>query len=66
MVRPNRQQKREQEHTSEGHIEESEAQSCPECDSQTLVSNADCSEVVCDDCGLVIEEQTMHDKGLTT
>jgi transcription initiation factor TFIIB len=44
--------------TTEEHAGESET--CPECDSERLVSSDD--ELVCDDCGLVVEEE-MIDRG---
>ncbi|WP_137285965.1 transcription initiation factor IIB [Halorussus salinisoli] len=64
MVRPTRQRERERDHTSEGETEEKEGegQSCPECDSENLVTSGDSNEVVCEDCGLVIEEQAI-DRG---
>jgi transcription initiation factor TFIIB len=37
-----------------------ESESCPECDSEQLISSGD--ELVCDDCGLVVEED-MIDRG---
>ncbi|MEM2432115.1 MAG: TFIIB-type zinc ribbon-containing protein, partial [Candidatus Bathyarchaeia archaeon] len=35
---------------------------CPECGSTNLVSDPDTGEVICSDCGLVVQESTM-DKG---
>ncbi|MFC4451316.1 transcription initiation factor IIB [Halorussus aquaticus] len=61
MVRLNRQQESEEEHTSEEEGE-TETQSCPECDSESLVTSGDGNEIVCEDCGLVLEEQTI-DRG---
>ncbi|MFC6993918.1 transcription initiation factor IIB family protein [Haladaptatus sp. GCM10025707] len=34
----------------------STTQTCPECDSSTLVQSTEMAELVCDDCGLVLEE----------
>jgi transcription initiation factor TFIIB len=60
MVRPNRQ--REREGAKEAKTEEKdekEGQQCPECESDNLVTSGDSNEIVCEDCGLVIEEQTI-------
>ena len=54
MTRSTRQREREQE-GEEGATEAVRA--CPECDSENLVKSTDRSELVCDDCGLVIEEE---------
>jgi transcription initiation factor TFIIB len=61
MVRPSRTREREQEEAQE-ETEDSELQVCPECNSDNLVSSADGGEIVCDDCGLVIEEENI-DRG---
>ena len=61
MVRLNRQRENEQERVSES-VEETETQSCPECNSENLVTSGDGSEIICEDCGLVLEEQTI-DRG---
>lgn len=61
MVRVNRQRENEQERTSE-NPEETETQSCPECDSENLVTSGDDNEIACEDCGLILEEQTI-DRG---
>jgi len=61
MVRLNRQRENEQERASESE-EETETQSCPECESENLVTSGDESEIICEDCGLVLEEQTI-DRG---
>ncbi|MCU4926722.1 transcription initiation factor IIB [Halobacteria archaeon AArc-dxtr1] len=37
-------------------------QSCPECDSTTLTISTDESEISCEDCGLILEEETI-DRG---
>ncbi|WP_135823797.1 transcription initiation factor IIB [Halorussus ruber] len=64
MPRPNRQRERTHESASneETTEEEQESQQCPECSSGNLVTSGDSNEVVCEDCGLVIEEQ-MIDRG---
>ncbi|WP_135855054.1 transcription initiation factor IIB [Halorussus salinus] len=62
MARPTRQQTNNSDHTIETEEDETESQSCPECDSENLTTNGESSEVVCEDCGLVIEEQ-MIDRG---
>ena len=62
MVRPSRQREREQEQTEERQDEDEEVRSCPECESDDLVSSADGGEIVCNDCGLVIEEENI-DRG---
>ncbi len=36
--------------------------SCPECDSTTLARSSDGSEISCEDCGLILEEETI-DRG---
>jgi transcription initiation factor TFIIB len=62
MVRPSRQREREQEQSEERQDEDEEVRSCPECESDDLVSSADGGEIVCNDCGLVIEEENI-DRG---
>jgi len=62
MVRPSRQREREHEQTEERQDEDEEVRSCPECESDDLVSSADGGEIVCNDCGLVIEEENI-DRG---
>ncbi|MFB6142454.1 MAG: transcription initiation factor IIB family protein, partial [Halorientalis sp.] len=63
MVRPSRQREHEREEASETEAdEEEEVRNCPECQSDNLVSSADGGEIVCDDCGLVIEEENI-DRG---
>ena len=62
MVRPSRQREREHEQTDERQDEDEETQQCPECESDDLVSSADGGEIVCNDCGLVIEEENI-DRG---
>jgi transcription initiation factor TFIIB len=55
MTRPTRQRERERE--EEDGDRERNARACPECSSETLVKSPDRGELVCDDCGLVIEEE---------
>ncbi|NHN43142.1 transcription initiation factor IIB [Halorubellus sp. JP-L1] len=63
MVRLNRQGETEEESSTTTAKEgETETDSCPECESETLVTSGDGDELVCDDCGLVIEEQSI-DRG---
>src|SRR6056297_1177650 len=60
MVRPSRQREREQDRETEKETgDDEEMQSCPECESANLVSSADGGEIVCEDCGLVIEEENI-------
>ena len=54
--RPQRQREQETEQTDE------EAVVCPECDSEDIVTDADQGELVCDDCGLVLDERQI-DRG---
>jgi len=58
MERPSRQrqQERESEEQSDETLE------CPECGSDEIVTDADQGELVCDDCGLVLDEQQI-DRG---
>ena len=53
MARSTRTREREEE--SEPETER--AQECPECGSDRLVKSTDRGELVCDDCGLVVEEE---------
>ena len=57
MERPSRQRERaesdEKQQESEGEQAE---QQCPECESSALVTSADGGEIVCEDCGLIIDE----------
>jgi transcription initiation factor TFIIB len=54
MKRSTRQRERRAEQTETE--EEEGVTGCPECGSKNLVNSADQSEIVCDDCGLVVEE----------
>ena len=53
MTRSTRQREREQEE----EVESEGVRGCPECGSESLVKSSDRSELVCDDCGLVVEEE---------
>ncbi|SDD86229.1 transcription initiation factor TFIIB [Natrinema hispanicum] len=63
MVRPTQQRERDQMSVTEADEHEnenqSEEQTCPECDSGALVASNDSNEIICEDCGLVIEEQNI-------
>ena len=57
MTRSTRQREREQEtEQTEGTSDEEEVRTCPECASDNLVKSSDRGELICDDCGLVVEE----------
>ncbi|NEU58265.1 transcription initiation factor IIB family protein [Halorussus sp. MSC15.2] len=60
MTGPIRQRERDQE--TEREQESEESQTCPECEAGTLVADAGGSELVCEDCGLVVEERNV-DRG---
>ncbi|WP_135853950.1 transcription initiation factor IIB [Halorussus salinus] len=62
MARPNRQRERERDRAEEAETDEKQGQQCPECESDNLVTSGDSNEVVCEDCGLVVEEQQI-DRG---
>jgi transcription initiation factor TFIIB len=53
MTRPTRQREREEATESE----DESVRECPECGSDNLVKSSDRGELVCDDCGLVVEEE---------
>ena len=61
MVRPTQQRERDQMPVTEAdeHENESEEQTCPECDSGSLVASNDSNEIICEECGLVIEEKNI-------
>ena len=48
---------RQRERTTEDETETGEETGCPECESDSLVRSGDGGELVCEDCGLVIEEE---------
>ncbi|TSD13423.1 transcription initiation factor IIB 3, partial [Haloglomus irregulare] len=60
MTRPTRQRERsrsqEGEAETETETEDEDTQICPECSSESVVKSADRGELICEDCGLVIEE----------
>ncbi|PSP96084.1 transcription initiation factor IIB 3, partial [Halobacteriales archaeon QH_8_68_33] len=63
MERPSRQRERAESREKEQESEDERAeQTCPECDSAALVTSADGGEVVCEDCGLIIDEANI-DRG---
>ena len=58
MTRSSRQRERERE--SETDQEETEGvRDCPECESDNIIKSSDRGELVCDDCGLVVEEENI-------
>ncbi|WP_227356626.1 transcription initiation factor IIB [Haladaptatus salinisoli] len=61
MIRPTRRQERDIE-TEYNSDEQEGVQSCPECESSVLLTNEDGSEIACEDCGLIVEEETI-DRG---
>lgn len=61
MKRVSRQPEKDYER-DESVDEETRTDTCPECSSATLVFHADQGELVCEDCGLVVGEQTV-DRG---
>ncbi|UHQ98118.1 transcription initiation factor IIB (plasmid) [Natrinema zhouii] len=58
MERPTRQKERDDE-TEREPTEQEDVQTCPECDSSTLIRSPDESEVSCEDCGLILEEEAI-------
>ncbi|MFW5940064.1 MAG: TFIIB-type zinc ribbon-containing protein, partial [Halolamina sp.] len=59
MERPSRERQRESESESESA---DEILTCPECGSDEVVTDDDQGELVCDDCGLVLDERQI-DRG---
>ncbi|MDG5775868.1 transcription initiation factor IIB [Haloarculaceae archaeon H-GB2-1] len=59
MTRPSRQRERSDETESDVEAETETTRTCPECTSADLVKSADRSELICEDCGLVVEEDTI-------
>ena len=59
MEGPSRQRQRE---AGESEKQSDEELSCPECSSDNVVMDADQGELVCDDCGLVLDERQI-DRG---
>jgi transcription initiation factor TFIIB len=58
MERPTRQRERNTE--TEQQAQETEGERlCPECESASLIKSGDQSELVCNDCGLILEEDTI-------
>ncbi|MCU4744108.1 transcription initiation factor IIB [Natronoglomus mannanivorans] len=56
MKRSTRQKARDTQPETEAAVQE-DVQTCPECDSSTLVRSSDGSEVSCENCGLILEEE---------
>ncbi|OVE84059.1 transcription initiation factor IIB [Natronolimnobius baerhuensis] len=61
MERLTRQKEREDETEDETTGQEG-VRTCPECDSTSLTRSSDESEISCEDCGLILEEETI-DRG---
>ncbi|MGN8216331.1 transcription initiation factor IIB [Halococcus salifodinae] len=61
MERPTRQRERNTE-TEELAQETEDERACPECESASLTNSADQGELVCDDCGLILETDNI-DRG---
>ena len=61
MKRLTREKEREDQSTHEATDQEG-VRACPECDSTSLTRSADGSEVSCEECGLILEEETI-DRG---
>jgi transcription initiation factor TFIIB len=58
MERPTRQRERNTE--TEQSAQETEGERlCPECESGSLIKSGDQSELVCEDCGLILEEDAI-------
>ncbi|WP_459192611.1 transcription initiation factor IIB [Halosimplex sp. J119] len=55
MTGTSHQRERKRERTTESEDERAE-RACPDCGSEQLVTSADRGELICDDCGLVVEE----------
>ncbi|MFC7007039.1 transcription initiation factor IIB [Halalkalicoccus salilacus] len=63
MTQPTRQRERERESETEQTAQESAGeQACPECASSDLIKSTDQGELVCEDCGLIVEEENI-DRG---
>ncbi|MFB6126991.1 MAG: TFIIB-type zinc ribbon-containing protein, partial [Halolamina sp.] len=60
--RSRRQQPETSTETESASAEASESPRCPECESSSVVADGDQSELVCEDCGLVIDERQI-DRG---
>ncbi|WP_137288311.1 transcription initiation factor IIB [Natronorubrum halophilum] len=58
MKRPTRQKERNDQ-TENETTENEGVRTCPECDSSTLIRSSDESEISCEDCGLILEEETI-------
>lgn len=58
----NHTQQRTRQTGAEASTDKVDVQQCPECESTTLVASSDQSELVCEECGLVLEEENI-DRG---
>ncbi|WP_276256486.1 transcription initiation factor IIB [Halomontanus rarus] len=58
MKRPTRQKAHDTQPETEA-AEQEDVQTCPECDSSTLIRSSDGSEVSCEHCGLILEEDAI-------
>ncbi|MCU4743356.1 transcription initiation factor IIB [Natronoglomus mannanivorans] len=56
MKRSTHQKTRDTQPETEAAVQE-DVQTCPECDSSTLIRSSDGSEVSCENCGLILEEE---------
>ncbi|MFB6087297.1 MAG: TFIIB-type zinc ribbon-containing protein, partial [Haloarculaceae archaeon] len=64
MTRSSSQRERERISSSEAETEgstreteqETGERACPECESESLIQSSDRGELICEDCGLVVEE----------
>ncbi|PSP86215.1 transcription initiation factor IIB 3, partial [Halobacteriales archaeon QS_1_68_17] len=56
MTRSTRQRERESEAE---RTDQEEVRSCPECDSENVIKSSDRGELICDDCGLILEEENI-------
>jgi len=61
MGRPTRQRVRDDQTEREPASEEG-VRTCPECESETIVQSGDGSELSCENCGLIVEEEAI-DRG---
>jgi transcription initiation factor TFIIB len=59
MGSPNRQKQRDDSAVETERETKTKARVCPECETETLTPSADGSEVVCEACGLVTEEEAI-------
>ena len=62
MSEHSHQRRKQRDEKNEREQTESSTRTCPECDSESIVQSGGGGELVCDDCGLVLEEQNI-DRG---